>query len=291
MSDIGKTALKRIASAVVALPVYVFCFATDILYSIPILLASLLISLVCLYEYYQIAYRDEDQKPFLAFGLTAAAAINIIMYLYGFGGLKFVRNFDARAIFVVVIILIASILVYQVFKRPIRGAIYSLAVTAFGVLYLAFFFSHIILMKALSNGFYYILMLNLVIMLNDSAAYFGGVLFGRHRTGFPVSPNKSWEGYFFGLLVSVLTMVITNQVYQSFCGIALFSIIESAIVGIILSILGHTGDLVESAFKRDSAIKDSGSIIPGHGGMWDVFDALIFSLPFFYYYLVFKGVV
>jgi len=62
------------------------------------------------------------------------------------------------------------------------------------------------------------------------------------------------------------------------------------LLGVALSVLGNLGDLIESAVKRDGSIKDSGSIIPGHGGMWDVFDALIFSMPLFYYYLMLKGV-
>jgi len=73
-------------------------------------------------------------------------------------------------------------------------------------------------------------------------------------------------------------------------GVQLFSMIEAAVAGIFLSILGHIGDLVESAIKRDGSIKDSGSIIPGHGGMWDAFDALIFTYPLFYYFLILKGV-
>ena len=92
------------------------------------------------------------------------------------------------------------------------------------------------------------------------------------------------------MLFSILAMIITSQVYAVFFGRNLFSMIEAAILGIILGILGDLGDLIESAIKRDGAIKDSGSIIPGHGGMWDVFDALIFVFPLFYYYLVLKGV-
>jgi phosphatidate cytidylyltransferase len=85
-------------------------------------------------------------------------------------------------------------------------------------------------------------------------------------------------------------MMVTSAVFDAYYNKPLFTLTEAAILGAVLSLLGHTGDLVESAIKRDGTIKDSGSIIPGHGGMWDVFDALIFSLPFFYYYLVLKGV-
>lgn len=291
MSDVKKATLTRIMSAVVALPVYLFCLYADRPYYIPIFVVSLIITLVCLHEYYQISRRDEDQRPYVAFGFAAALAVNALMYFYAFGGLRFVRAFDARALFIVLTLFTAALLVYQVFWRPLKGGIYSLAVTVFGVIYIAVFFSHIILIKALPSGWYYLLMLNIVVMINDTMAYFGGVLFGKHKTNFPASPNKSWEGYFSGLLFSVLAMVITNQVFINFYGVTLFSMMESVFLGIALSVLGHTGDLVESAIKRDGAIKDSGSIIPGHGGMWDVFDALIFTMPLFYYYLVIRGVM
>ena len=291
MSDVKKATLTRIMSAVVALPLYIFCLYTDRPYNIPIFVVSLIITLVCLHEYYQISRRDGEQRPYMAFGFTAAFAVNVLMYFYAFGGLRYVRSFDARALFIVLAHFTAAVLVYQVFWRPLKGGIYSLAVTVFGVIYIVVFFSHIILIKALPGGWYYLLILNIVVMINDTMAYFGGVLFGKHKTNFPASPNKSWEGYFSGLLFSVLAMVITNQVYISFYGVTLFSMMESVFLGIALSVLGHTGDLVESAVKRDGAIKDSGSIIPGHGGMWDVFDALIFTMPLFYYYLVIRGVM
>jgi len=294
MNEVQSGTLKRIMSAVVALPVYLYTIITDSFQSLPVLLVSLIITLACLYEFYLITDKGEDGKPFIKTGLIAAFFINITMYLFGFGKIygysKFVPVFDARVIMGIIILFMAVVLLLQVFTRHIKGGIYSMAVTAFGIIYIVFFFSHIILMKSLSNGLFYIIILNVVIMLNDSGAYFGGVLFGKHKTGFEVSPNKSWEGYFSGLLFGILGMMLTNQIYISFFSRELFSMFEAVILGIILSILGSAGDLIESAVKRDASIKDSGSIIPGHGGMWDVFDALIFTFPLFYYYLVIKGV-
>jgi phosphatidate cytidylyltransferase len=294
MSDVKTATIKRVLSAVIALPVYVYCFATDSFNSIPVLIVSIVVSITCLYEYYQISYKEEGGRPFIGVGILFGIIVNVLMYVYAFGRVygynRYIASFDARAIFLIIAVLIAIISIVQICKRPLRGGIYSLAVTVFGVVYIVFSFSHIILMKALKDGFYYILLLNLVIMLNDAGAYFGGVLYGKHKTKLAASPNKSWEGYFSGMLFSILAMIITSQVYAVFFGRNLFSMIEAAILGIILGILGDLGDLIESAIKRDGAIKDSGSIIPGHGGMWDVFDALIFVFPLFYYYLVLKGV-
>ncbi|HOW84251.1 MAG TPA: phosphatidate cytidylyltransferase [Spirochaetota bacterium] len=294
MNEITRNTLKRVMSAVVALPVYAFAIVTDMFQGIPILIVSLIISLVTLYEYYQIAHRDENHRAFVEIGLAAGFLVNIMMYLFAFGKLygysRFIGTFDARVAMGLVSVFISAVMVWQIFKRPLSGAAYSMAITVFGVMFVVFSLSHIILMKSLNNGMYYILILNIVVMLNDTGAYFGGVLFGRHKAGFQASPNKSWEGYFSGLLFSILGMMVANQVFISFCDVELFSMIEAAILGIVLSVLANTGDLIESVVKRDGEIKDSGSIIPGHGGMWDVFDALIFCYPLFYYYLMATGI-
>jgi phosphatidate cytidylyltransferase len=294
MSDVKKNILIRVLSAVVALPLYVFTIVTELAQSIPILVCSLIVTLACLYEYYSITNRGDEGRPFFKTGMAFAVIINIVMYLFAYGKLygyaRYMPAFDARVVMGIISLFLSAILVLQLFTRPLKGAAYSLGVTLFGLMYIVVSFSHIILMKALSDGVYYIIILNIVVMLNDVFALFGGVLFGKHKTNYPVSPNKSWEGYFSGLLFSVLAMVITNQVYISFFNKNLFGILEAVFLGIVLSVLGNLGDLVESAFKRDGSTKDSGSIIPGHGGMWDVFDSLIFSFPLFYYYLILKGV-
>jgi phosphatidate cytidylyltransferase len=284
----------RILSAVVALPVYCFLVVTDLFYSLPILIASLVISLGCLYEYYQISSRDEGNRPFIGAGMGMAAAVNIIMYLYAFGKVygyaAYVPPYDARFVFAILAIGLPIIFAVHIYRRPVAGGIYSLATTVFGVVFVAFLFSHIILLKALKDGYIYVLILNAIVMLNDSGAYFGGVYFGRHKAGFKVSPNKSWEGYFSGLLTSIIAMLLISLVLESFFGKSLFNMIEATIIGIAISVVGNIGDLAESAIKRDGSIKDSGSLIPGHGGIWDVFDSMIVTLPLFYYYLVLKGV-
>jgi phosphatidate cytidylyltransferase len=293
MNDFKKGTLYRVLTGIVALPIYFFALAADFFNSILILVVSTVISLITLYEYYKLSDRGEDGKPFIIWGMLACAAANIMIYYFAFGeklGFYYSSIFEVKIMLGFISLFLGIILIIQLFGRPIRGGIYSLAVTVFGVIYIAFFFSHIIFIKALRDGFLYILILNVVIMVNDTAAYFGGSLFGKHKLNFAVSPNKSWEGYFSGLLFSIVAMIVTNLIYSVFLNKNLFSLIECIFVGIFLSMLGHIGDLVESAVKRDAAKKDSGALLPGHGGMWDVFDALIFSLPFFYYYLIIKGV-
>lgn len=294
MSALNKETFIRILSAIVTLPVLAYALITNDFLSIPILLASIIISLFSLYEYYMIAERGEAGRAFVKTGLLFGLVLNVVMYLYAFGKpmgfSKFFGDFDGRVVMAFFIVFVAVILVLQLFTRPIKGGSYSLAVTVFGVIYIVFSISHLILLKSLKDGVYYIMILIAVVMLNDTGAYFGGVLFGKHKAGFEASPNKSWEGYFSGLLFSVIGFILANQVCVSFFSRELFTMLECTIIGMIISVLANIGDLIESAAKRDGGFKDSGSIIPGHGGMWDVFDATMFSLPFFYYYLVFKGI-
>lgn len=294
MSVLNRETLTRVLSAIVTLPVLIYVIITDDFLCLPILLASVIISLFCLYEFYMIADRGEEGGAFVKTGLVAGFALNVIMYIFAFGkplGISgAVAIFDARVITAFFMLFISVILVLQLFTRPLKGAAYSLGITVFGVFYIVLSLSHLILLKSLVDGVFYIIILIAVVMLNDTGAYFGGVMFGKHKAGIEASPNKSWEGYFSGLLFSVIAFILTNQIFASFFSRELFSMIECVLLGIFTSVFANIGDLVESAVKRDGGFKDSGRIIPGHGGMWDVFDATIFALPFFYYYLIFKGI-
>jgi len=294
MSVLNKETFIRILSAVTALPVFFYALITDQFFSIPILIASIIISLITLYEYYMIADRGEAERAFIKTGILFGLLLNIVMYVFAFGkplGLTgSFGDFNTRIIIAFFVIFIAVLLILQLFTRPLKGGIYSMAVTVFGIMYLVLSSSHLILLKSMKDGIFYIMLLIVVVMLNDTGAYFGGIMFGKHKAGFEASPNKSWEGYFSGLLFSIIGFILTNQVYISFFSRELFSMLECTILGIVISVLADIGDLIESAVKRDGGFKDSGSIIPGHGGMWDVFDATIFALPLFYYYLFFKGI-
>lgn len=131
------------------------------------------------------------------------------------------------------------------------------------------------------NGGYLIIAIFGTIWACDSAAFFGGVNLGKHKLFLRVSPNKTWEGAFFGFLTSILIMILFQSLFLDF-----ISLYSALIIGLIIGILGQIGDLVESLFKRDAGIKDSSNLIPGHGGIYDRFDSLFFSAPFIYYYIV-----
>ena len=294
MDDEKASSFKRLMSMVIALPLYFFCCTTDSLNNLPVLFASSVVTLACLYEYYAITTVNDTRKPFMFVGMFTAFCINIVMYIYAFGinygWLPFGGRFDVRVVLFLLVICIGLIGAFQILFRPLKNGIYSLSTTVFGVVLVVVFYSHIILLKSLGDGVFYIILFHGAVMSNDTFGYIGGIIFGKHKTNFTVSPNKSWEGYFSGLLMSVVSLNIAHWVFKTFYGKDLFGYFELVLLGIVLALLGNMGDLIESAIKRDGSQKDSGSIIPGHGGMWDVFDALIFCMPFFYYYLIIKGV-
>ena len=113
---------------------------------------------------------------------------------------------------------------------------------------------------------------------NDSMAWAGGMLFGRHKGIFKVSPNKSLEGFIFGLLASVGASLAGPLIYPAAAGTKPAVLV---LIGIVTGIAVVSGDLFESALKRAAGVKDSGVIIPGRGGMLDSFDSLLFAAPVF----------
>lgn len=117
---------------------------------------------------------------------------------------------------------------------------------------------------------------------NDTSAYFAGRFLGRHKLYPEVSPNKTWEGFFGGVVGSVIGMFVLKFFFFSFLTTA-----DCLAVGIAGGILGPIGDLVESMLKRAYQVKDSGKIIPGHGGLLDRVDALIFNAPMVFAWVAF----
>jgi phosphatidate cytidylyltransferase len=120
------------------------------------------------------------------------------------------------------------------------------------------------------------------IWICDTAAYFGGLATGKHKLFERVSPHKTWEGAVWGFVGAVLTMVAAQKLYLPY-----LKFHQAIVMGLIVGVCGQLGDLIESLFKRDAGVKDSSNIIPGHGGVLDRFDSLIFVSPILYLYIDF----
>ena len=151
-----------------------------------------------------------------------------------------------------------------------------------GLLVIALLLSHVIWVRGLEHGRGWIFYLCAVVFAGDTCALYGGKFFGRHRLAPKISPKKTIEGAVAGLLGSCVAGILTAQI-----GIPDFELKTFFFLSIVLGIAGQAGDLWESALKRQYQVKDSGGLLPGHGGFLDRVDSMLLSTPLLYYAVLF----
>ena len=169
-------------------------------------------------------------------------------------------------------------------------AVYHISVTIFGVFYVAWLGSHLILLRELphlkgldySLGFSFVIVVFVLTWCYDTGAYAIGRLFGRHKIFPRISPGKTLEGVFGGICFSIAGILITRLIVADY-----LTLLQAVALAVIASVIGQLGDLVESMIKRDVKIKDSSAAIPGHGGVLDRFDSLLFTSPLIYYFFMY----
>jgi phosphatidate cytidylyltransferase len=157
-------------------------------------------------------------------------------------------------------------------------------------MYVAFllnFFTKLLIQWGQLEGRYLILYLIVVVKSTDIGAYFTGCYLGKHKLIPRISPAKTWEGCIGGVLFAMLISVVYYHTQTHRMGTLDFKLYDALILGLILSISGVVGDLIESLLKRASGVKDSGAIIQGMGGLLDVVDSLLFAAPLLYVYVLF----
>jgi phosphatidate cytidylyltransferase len=186
-----------------------------------------------------------------------------------------------------ILLLIIVLLLFELFRNK-ESAISNLGTTLLGIFYIGFFSAALVDLREFYNdsaftyyqGGYLVISILVAIWVCDSAAYFLGTALGKHKLMPRISPNKTWEGAIAGFIFSVVTFIAAKDLFLEFLEWR-----DIIAIGIIIGILGQCGDLIESMIKRDSRVKDSSSIIPGHGGILDRFDSLLFTAPAVYLYL------
>lgn len=182
--------------------------------------------------------------------------------------------------------LLLILVFFLFFERETEKALSSAALSLMGVLYVPVLASFLVLLKDVqeTTGVNWIILLFLVVWINDAGAYFSGRKFGKRKLFERISPKKTIEGSAGGLAASVLSVLIWN-LFTGAVGWA-----DALPLGLCLGVIGPIGDLVESMLKRACRVKDSGNLIPGHGGILDRVDSVIFCAPALYFFVLQRGV-
>jgi len=175
-------------------------------------------------------------------------------------------------------LMLFTLFCYNNLKQPYEVVSRS----AFGVFYIAFSSAHLVLLMGMPQGRFWLLLLSAITAASDTAAYYAGTLFGKNKLCPAISPGKTWEGFFGGLVGSLSAALVVK-----FFFLPDESNLWIVAIALLLCCLGVAGDLSESMLKRAFGTKDSGTILPGHGGLLDRIDSLLLTAPALYYLLLF----
>jgi phosphatidate cytidylyltransferase len=175
--------------------------------------------------------------------------------------------------------IIIIIFLFPILRDRYQGMIQRTVLVIFGAIYFGWFLAHLAYLMNVDVGPQLVLAFLLIVITNDAAAYVIGSNFGRHKLAPNISPNKTWEGAIGAMIVAVaVTLGIRFALLGMSVGVAIF-------VGLALAFFGTCGDLSISLIKRDVQIKDTGSLIPGHGGLLDRLDSILFVAPLFFHFM------
>jgi len=215
-----------------------------------------------------------------------AAYIFFVIVLFLMLKIQHTNSSNNIAILIVLAITIASsvFLVYQLFAKKEINFSNERSKLGISIRYVIFSMCFLIILPLYKGNFHPYLMISIlsIIWINDSFAFLIGKNFGKNKLFPTVSPKKTVEGFFGGLVFSLLGALLISKY-----NVVNFSMTNWLIIGLIVASFGTIGDLVESKFKRQAKIKDSGNIMPGHGGILDRLDSLLFVAPFVYLYINF----
>jgi phosphatidate cytidylyltransferase len=252
---------KRLISSAVLVSLSVYAMWGPMLF---FFVASEFLIFCALREYYRLA-ATAGAPIESKVGITAGLLAPIALYY---------------SVDLVFLVFTTMIIFLAYFRRERREhGLLGVALTFFGVFYVAWFFSHVIMIRALENGSEWVFYVVLLVKGGDAGAYFIGKKFGKTRLIEYISPNKSVEGAVAGFVTTlVLSFISISYLPQ-------VDVIHLLVLGLIIGVLAPLADLAESLIKRNAQIKDSGEV-PGLGGILDVLDSLLLTVPFVYFYLV-----
>lgn len=238
-----------------------------------LLISTLVISYIGMFELYRIFHIEKSLPGIL--GYLAATVY--------YGSLRY--PFLSESMMLVLGLLILLMFVY-VFSYP-KYKTEQLLAAFFGVFYVAVMLSYVYQTRMLDAGAYIVWLIFLCSWGCDTCAYCVGVLIGKHKMAPVLSPKKSVEGAIGGVVGAALLTVIYGMIFRGAMGSSTWHIVVMAVISAVGALVSMVGDLTASAIKRNYEIKDYGTLIPGHGGILDRFDSVIFTAPMIYFLAVY----
>ena len=270
--------IKRFLVALIAIPVILYIFYLGGI-AFSILIAT--VSLLAYYEFLSSALNYKS-KFFLG-GILFFMLIFHVLF-FNFHASAFFENhswafkFSVEGFLLSVFLLIFLItLIAPIFyfhKERIKFLIKDISIIFFGFFYTQILMASLVILRNLENGLYLILFIFIMVWANDTLAFFGGSLFGKHKLATTISPKKTIEGFLTSFVLTPVFAVIFQLIFK-YPG----NILKAVILGAVVSFFAMYGDLIESALKRSLDIKDFGKMLPGHGGFLERLDSIIIVSP------------
>ncbi len=265
--------MKRVISAAIMLPTVLLVFILGNKYVVDVFMG--IIALRCIHELFH-AFEVKGHHPVRWIGYISAISIMFIHVIpkeYAIIAIATILPLSILALFIVVL------------SKKTKTDVIDIAITFFGICYIVLFLMFMSIIRNMENGKFLIWYVFISSWLTDVFAYITGKTIGKHHFT-DISPNKTIEGCIGGTLGATICMIIYTIILNNFAGFNI-NIALITITGIILSIVGQIGDLSASSIKRYAGIKDFSDLIPGHGGMVDRVDSVIFIAPFAYLLFLF----
>jgi len=267
--------VRRVLAAVIFLPVFIVVTRIGGYFFLGFVDLFIVLGL---FEFYSMM-SVKGMHPYRGVGITSGVTLSTYMYFRS----------GMYASFFLTFVLIA-IMGLELTRKDNRRAVYHVATTVFGIVYVAYLGAHLVLLRELPLQVNqpYVLGARAVFLAfaltwaSDTGAYVVGSLVGKRPLLPRVSRSKTWEGAMGGVAFAALAGWLASITFADFLHPA-----WAVILGALCSVIGLLGDLFESMLKRDAEIKDSSRLIPGHGGVLDRFDSLLFTVPLIYYFLKF----
>ncbi len=269
MDDKNKNLILRVVSASLLLPGVIFLVVQGGLWSGLLMGAA---AAICAEEYYRITLKTLSPAAWLA----VLAAFSLPLY----PSLSPSRGAELALWTIAAFFLLAW--GYELFQGPLDQAVVSASHLITGLLYAALGLTALSALRGAQDGLQWVFCALIATWANDTSSYFAGRFLGRHKLFPEVSPHKTWEGLLGGIAGSLAGMLAAKATFFH-----ALSIGDCVGVGLATGVVGPIGDLCESMLKRTYHVKDSGWIIPGHGGLLDRIDALIFNAPVVFLYAQF----